>query len=95
MFNGFGTYYESNGNYYIGEFRDNFFNGYGKYVSKENLFKDTIYEGIYNNGNFPENSYIKSYIWNIIKNIFILCLFICNIILTVLIFKKSKHQIIK
>lgn len=92
MFNGFGTYYETNGNYYIGEFLDNFFNGYGKYVSKKNVFGDVVYEGVFENGNFPKNYYARGNTWKTLKDILFPCSVLANIILGVLLVIGSKHR---
>jgi len=90
MFNGWGTYYELNGNYYIGEFLDNQFHGNGKYVSKESLFRDIIYEGVFVNGKLPEIYIIQEKILRTIKNIFLYALIIFNIILLIHFLKQRR-----
>ena len=42
--NGFGRIFFINGNYYIGEFKDNKFHGKGKYVKKSGKIEDGIWE---------------------------------------------------
>jgi hypothetical protein len=93
MFNGWGTYYELNGNYYIGEFFDNQYHGNGKYVSKESIFRDVIYEGIFVNGNLPEKYITQKKILDKTKNIFIFVMIIFNIILLFHLIKRCQSEV--
>jgi hypothetical protein len=92
IFKGFGTYSESNGNYYVGEFSDNLFHGYGKYVSKDNVFDDDVYEGIFKNGNFPEKYYASEAMLKIIRRMCILCSVLCNVVLGSLLFMQLRKK---
>ncbi len=42
--NGFGRSFWSDGNYYIGEFKDHYYHGKGKYVNAYGKIKDGIWE---------------------------------------------------
>ena len=85
MFNGEGIYQEANGDYYIGNFKNNKFDGYGKYI----MVTGKVYEGIFSGGHFPEK-YLQGNIFTISKSvipIFFIISLLCNIVFILKIIK--------